>query len=330
MATILDVARESGVSKSTVSLVLRGSLLIRAEKRERVLAAAKRIGYRPNLGARRLKGGRSGTIGVIIPNLSNPFFSEMMDEVESVLGQANTMALLGASHESPEMEAELMERMSNRGVDALILVPCRRQGEYYRNFQTEKRIPIVTASRNPPGSGADAVVPDNERGGYEIGLRAAETGRAIYFIRSTGQNITVMERLRGFRRALQERGLSFQLHRGGRALTVECGILAAESFPEKNIPAVVFAPNDMVAFGFMKGLLARKLRVPEDVAVYGFDGLELFRLGLFDLGGMKVDAQQIGRRAAELLLKRLTSGQILPEKPEIEMLIPVFQTGQTI
>lgn len=312
MVTIIDVAKRAKVSKSTVSLVINNSPLVRQSSRLKVEEAIRELGYRPNLAARKLKGGASMTIGVVTPNIENPFFSELLLGVESVMEQAGYSCFIASSQDDSSKEKRLLERMIARGCDAFILVPSGNDGTYYNKLEQKTGQPFTLISRLPQDCTLSAVLPDNYNGAFELGKHIALLDRRVAAVDAgNGKNMTCTSRLAGLRASLSEQAMTlreediFQVTELTRS---EGYRISGEIFckwQQEKQPLAVFAQNDMLALGIIQGLIPRGAAIPEDIAIFGFDGLDFLRMGVLDISSIKVPASEIGLKAAELTLARL-------------------------
>ncbi|MBN1556184.1 MAG: LacI family DNA-binding transcriptional regulator [Phycisphaerae bacterium] len=311
MATLQDVAELAKVSKSTVSLAINDSPLIKSSTRKKVLAAIKAVGYRPNISAQRLKGGSSMTIGVLVSNVENPFFAELLRGIEKVLDAANYLFFIGSTHDDAERESLFLDRMYARGVDALIVVPAAKNGAFYEEFSSQNKMPIVMVSRILEKCRIDTVLADNFGGAYTLGKKIASLRRRVISLDSDQNNYTSFSRLAGLRQALAEEGITLSednLYKV-KEFTIDVGREAARKIDlSGQEPMAIFAINDMLALGIIKELKKKNVRIPEQVAVFGFDGLDFLRMGVFDISSMKVPAAALGEQAAKLVLEKIKEG----------------------
>ncbi|WP_248959483.1 LacI family DNA-binding transcriptional regulator [Sphaerisporangium perillae] len=304
-ATMSDVAREVGVTAKTVSRVVNGEGPVSRETRERVLAAMSRLGFQPNLMARNMRvGARDSTIGLVIPDMGNPFFGTVAGGVESVVRPRGLTLIVGSSEESPERERSLISTFLARRVTALLVVPSA--GGDHRSMRTERSagLPLAFLDRPANGLTADSVVSSNREGARSgVAHLIAHGHRRIAFVGDAPALYTRRERFQGYRDALAEAGIPYD-----RSL-VETGHnqeAAAEAVARvlhgRNPATAVFAANNFAATGAVLGLARMRRR---DVALVGFDDLPLAEVLEPALTVIAQNPAAIGQAAGELLLSRL-------------------------
>jgi LacI family transcriptional regulator len=311
--TILDIAREAEVSKSTVSLVLQGSDLIRSETAERVREVAQRLGYVYNRGAAELRRKTSNRIGVVINDLMNPFFAEVLVGIERKLVDAGYVVFMAHTSESLTRQQEVLTAMREQGTAGIALCPALGTDAGLVDTVASWGIPLVVMIRSLGKGTYDFSGADNEEGvRLATGHLVAAGHRRIGFV--GGETGVVMEqRLKGYKSALQEarikfdKSLVFESHPtregGHQAMTA---LLAAE--PEVKA-AVCY--NDLVAFGALSALGERGLRAGEGFALMGFDNVLAAAHANPPLSTVDVQPSALGEHAAALLLSRIED----PERP---------------
>ncbi len=292
-----EVARVAGVSLATVSRVVNGTGDVREDLAERVHEAVKLLGYRRDLTASTLRRAdrSSASIGLIIEDVSNPFFSAVHRGVEDVARPLGVLTFVGSSDEIPERERELAETFGARGVDGLVIVPCTHDQSYLLR-ERETGTAIVFIDRPPRFMAADAVVSDNAGGARAAveHLRAAGH-RRIAFLGDRLSVWTASERLRGYREGLGEPGLErteLVDSEAGRAAALE--LLA---LPQP--PTALFAGQNLITIGAIRAL--RELGLQHEVALVGFDDVVLGDLVEPGITVVAQDPYALGRQAGELL-----------------------------
>ncbi|MCE0505051.1 LacI family transcriptional regulator [Roseivivax sp. GX 12232] len=316
--TILDVAREAGVSKSTVSLVLRGSSLVNSETRDRVTAAAERIGYVYNRGAAALRSASSSFVALVIPDLVNPFFAQLAVAVEEALSARGFVPLLANTNDDPARERELLRSMREHGAAGVMISPA--QGSDGAHL-AELGLPIVTMMRRPaPGSGLPYVGPDNGDGARQLARHLVGLGHDhLAFLGGMAGMATQRERLSGLRAGLAEAGLDPDRvvevvdalpSRAGGHEAAQALLERTEGGPR---PGALVAYNDIVAFGVGAALQARGLGIGRDIALTGFDNIAETAHHAPPLTTVDVQIDELGRAAAGALLSRI-SGETVPEE----------------
>ena len=306
-ATIKDVARAAGVSVASVSRALNGHESVTETTRQRILAAAGQLRYVPHAAARSLITRRTDTIGVLLPDLHGEFFSELIRGIDAGARASGRHLLISSSHGS-EAEASLALRMLQGRVDGLIVMsPHADAGVLAANLPAA--LPTVLLNtRVAPGS-YPAFSIDNY-GGADAMMRHlfASGRRRIAFIGGPDNNFDADERLRGYRDAIAARdGASEIVLRGdfSEASGYRAGL---EICAGAERPDAIFAANDMMALGCLFALNEQGVRVPDDIALAGFDDIPIARFVTPPLTTVRVRIADLGRRAFERLAELIDEG----------------------
>ncbi|MEU9479903.1 LacI family DNA-binding transcriptional regulator [Streptomyces sp. NPDC048191] len=299
--TIRDVAERAGVSKSLVSLVLRGSGPVSPGKRDAVLRAARELGYRPNAAARSLSEQRTRTVGVLLDDLRNPWFVDLLDGLNSPLHAAGLRMLLADARLNRRMGHDLAEPFLDLGVDGLVIVGTVPDAGGLGALA--RRMPVVVAgARESRPEGVDVVAGDDERGARLATEHLLGLGhRRIAHL--AGHGAVGALRRRGFEAAMRAHGAEPVVEPGD--LTEEGGYRGTVrllSRPER--PTALFAVNDMACVGALSAAGQLGLRVPGDLSVVGYDNTSISRLRHVWLTTVDTAPYEIGRRAARCLLSR--------------------------
>jgi LacI family transcriptional regulator len=270
------IAREAGVSQSTVSRVLNDSTGVDPEKKQRVLEAIKRLSYRPHALAQGLARGRSMTIGVVTPHISSPFFSEIMGGIEEGLRGSNYHPIYASAELDSKTDTvtEAIELLVSRRVDALIVLQTDAKAEFL--LELAERTPVIVVGRVVAGLEAQCLSFDNEGGGHLATKTLLEMGHTrIAHISGPLSTQDGIDRQNGYRRALEESGITFNANLVFEGDFLEqSGVLAINAFLARGqLFTAVFAAGDLTAYGARLGLHRQGLRVPEDVSLIGFDDL---------------------------------------------------------
>ncbi|MFC6488657.1 LacI family DNA-binding transcriptional regulator [Nitratireductor sp. GCM10026969] len=318
-ATLLDVAQKAGVSRATASLVVRKSPLVSETTRVIVEEAMEELGYVYNLSAARLRAARSRTVGAIVPNLTNPFFSIMLSGMESVLEAAGLVVILANSSEDIHKQAAFIRRMREHAVDGLIICPAKgTTTEQIRNIQ-DWNLPVVQALRVVADTRTDYSGIDY-RGGMAAATRRliALGHRQIGFVSIEGHHSAEAARLEGFRSALAENGLA-------PAFIVECETnsqaaraLAPALLQLPNPASAIACFNDVIGLGLHRGLVDLGVRIGKEVSLFGFDDVPEADLVSPGLSSVSTDPHGVGERAARLLLRRIAE----PDTPAEAVIAP--------
>lgn len=306
--TLRDVAREAGVSMKTVSRVVNGESKVSLATEARVTEAIERLGYRPNELARGLAARRSRTIGLMIADISNPFFADCAKGVELVARERGYAVILCASAEDSETEKRYVGLLVQRRVDGMILVPAAEGSGEYLAAEQDAGMPVVALDRPVEGVPADAVLVDNRAGTGEAARHLVEHGHErIAFVGDAERIFTARERLIGYKEALAEAGLE-PIYRLGAVDVSSAAETTREllSLPRSERPTAFLAGNSLITAGILRAVEAARLEIPNDMAVIGFDDFELMSALRPRLSAVRQPAHELGRRAADLLLDRLT------------------------
>jgi LacI family transcriptional regulator len=314
-ATIVDVARQAGVSKSTVSLVLGGSSLVAESTRERVTEAIAELGYIYHRGAATLRGAKSGVLGMVINNLSNPFYVELAIGIEQACQGGAFIPFLANSAEDPVRQQEVIRSMREHGAAGLLLAPAI--GTSVNDLRPlVAGWPVVQVMRRLPGLKASLVSPENREGARKATAHLIENGHGrIAFVGGTNSLSVRDERLAGYRLSLEEAGIPLDV-----SLVIETatnysggGAAAAQllNLPEPATAALCF--NDVVAIGLIRALTQAGVVVGRDFAVIGFDDIDEAKHMFPALTSVAVNAHNLGSRAAQLLMRQIASGDFEPE-----------------
>jgi LacI family transcriptional regulator len=323
MPTIKDIARAAGVSYTTVSHVLNNSRPVSAKVRQSVQDVAKALNYVPSDVARALRRRTTGTIGMLLANTADPFFAQLVSEVEQVCFQHRTSLLLCNSYEDSARQATHIRTLLQKRVDGLLISAAgdlRALAQQLRSVS----VPVAFVDRVLPGFEADAVTVDQERAGYEATRHLLELGhRQIGCISGSARVSVLPPRLAGYRRALREARIEPRSHWVTEAvdLTLERGCTATEGLLNQN-PGLtaIFALSDALAIGALCYACRRKISVPGALSVIGFDGVELGRYVLPALTSIGQPIRELGALAATYLLERTGGRQgpgrriVLPPK----------------
>lgn len=315
MATIKDVAKLAGVSTSTVSYVLNNNKSLKAETKQRVMDAVKQLGYRPNLIARSLKTRKTSTIGIIIPDIANTFFTEIIRGIEDVSEQHNHSVILCNTYENTEKEEKYLNLLLNRDIDGLIFVGTGKNPRILSDIQG---IPLVVVDRRI-GDSYPSVMVDNEKGGYLAASYLLEKNKKeILFLSGPLSINTYFERLSGYLRAVKEAGFN-----RNELLIHECevsydgGQSTMRKILDQNIDfGSVFASNDLIALGAFNTLMKSGFTIPADVLLVGFDDIPTAHIITPGLTTIRQPTYEIGAKAAQLLYKHL-----IQESKEIEHIV---------
>jgi LacI family transcriptional regulator len=302
-----DVAAVAGVSLATVSRVVSGSSDVRPDLAQRVHDAIGVLGYRRDLTASTLRrtDRASASIGLVIEDVANPFFSAVHRGVEDVARTRGVLVLAGSSDEDPRRERELADAFAARGVDGLIIVPCGGDQSYLQRDR-EMGIALAFADRPPRLIDADAAVADNVGGAREAVAHLAAAGhRRIAYLGDRPTIFTAAERHAGYVAALRDAGIEPDpaLIRTGLVASDAAEDAVRELLRGERPPTALFTAQNLITIGAVRAL--RDLGLHRSVALVGFDDIELAEVLDPGITVVRQDPQALGRRAAELLFSRI-------------------------
>lgn len=322
--SLIDVAKHAKVHISTVSRTITQTGKISPETQEHVRRVMQELGYKPNRVARRLRarGGKRHLIGLIIPNIQNPFFADLARGVEDVAYRNNFAVMLCNYDEDAEKERFYLDVMQAESVDGIILPPAHEDDPDVLRIN-RGGIPVVCVDRSLSDPTIDKVEVDNEQGAFVAVAHLIQRGhRRIGLISGPGDTSTGRKRLEGYRRAHAEAGLAVDesLIRFGDYKQESGRELAARLLSLPQPPSALFACNNLMLIGAIETIFARKLKIPQQVALIGYDDLPLAPVFDPPLTVVQQPAYEVGRQAAELLFRRLdhpqsetANVQLLPE-----------------
>ncbi len=315
VSRIGDVAARAGVSSATVSRVLAGKPHVSAAVRARVLEAAAALHYRPNRIARSLRTQRSRFVGLVVSDIQNPFFNQIVRAVEDAVLPHGFVVFLCNTDENREREARYLELLLDEQVAGIILTPAQTEAAAYRAF-SEAGIPLAVIDREVTGLAVDTVVSDNQAASRRaVAQLLAEGHTHIGAILSDLTIPTGALRFAGYRQALAEAGLTFdpELAVFGKPVEAEGYRLSHTLMTRPEPPTALFTGSKLLTLGVLRYLYAHELRIPETVALASFDALEWFP-NTPEMLNVTQPAYDIGKKAAELLLGRIDGSESPAER----------------
>jgi LacI family transcriptional regulator len=321
--TMADVAREVGVSTMTVSRVINDKGDVSPATRLRVIEAIERLGYRPSSIARSLATHHTGTLGLVIPDVANPFFAEIARGVEEVAYAQGYNVFLCNTDEDPARELEVLGSLEEKRVDGIVLCSSRLDSASLRLvIESHAAVTLVNRRIDGAGPGVGMVRVDDRMGGRLATTHLLDQGHtAIGFLSGPPGSHSGQLRLQGYREALLAAGLAYdEAWIAGCSPVAEAGRAAALQLLQK-VPTLtaLLCYNDLVAVGVLQACVERGRRVPRDLAVVGFDDIPLAALVTPALTTCRVPRHELGTRAVELLLERIRGDAM--ERPEEEIVL---------
>jgi LacI family transcriptional regulator len=308
--TIVDVARHANVSTTAVSKVLRNAYGASPTMRAKVRKAIDELGYRPSAAARGMRG-QTYTVGVMLPNIRNPFFPEILDGLTDWLRDTDYQVLLGPGCNGEDAEARVTEAMIDRSMDGLVLIaPISPRSHLER---VASLVPTVVVGRHSHSAVYDTVADDDLAGAALIVDHLADLGHRriahIEHLETDPARLAEMPnaiRAEGYRRAMQARGLADDIDVVSTTYTQDGGYLGAKQLLARpRRPTAIFAGADIVAMGVLEAIAEAGLSVPGDISVAGYDNTTFAALGPISLTSVDQAGRQIGANAARLLLGRI-------------------------
>jgi LacI family transcriptional regulator len=307
--TIRTVAEDAGVSVAAVSKVMRNAYGVSEALRAKVMASIERLGYRPSVAARAMRG-RTFTVGIVLVELGNMFLPELVEGVQDILGPANLQSLIGVGRAHVPVETALIERMVDYQMDGLILVAPRLSGEVLHHYAA--KIPIcVIGHHEATAASFDTVNSDDLTGADQAVTALIAAGHeriAMISLKGQGRHEHTVERQReqGYLRAMARAGLRPEIHATAQPPDYSMPFLTDLCrLPEGERPTAVFVWSDIHAVDLVNIARAQGLRVPYDMAIIGYDNTRVAKMPLIDLSSVDQSGRRIGQSAAELLLSRI-------------------------
>ena len=318
--TIKDIAKKTNVSYATVSRALNAKYGVRQETRNKVLAAARAMGYTPNGIARGLVKKQTFSIGLIIPDITNPFFPAVARGIEDQAKKFGYSVFLCNTNYEKQSEANHISLLAEKRVDGIIIAPTSNDSEDLSR-RGDSSIPVVYITKRLSTNSHSFVVMDDERGGFLATKHLIEQGyKTIGFIGPSTSGRGEDERLVGFRAAFEKFGLNVQ------SRFVRVDVVKRETGHETIIsmieagdyPRAVFAGNDLMAIGIIQGIKEKGLSVPDDIAVVGFDNISFAAFPEVQLTTIHQPKYKMGKMAADILLEKIEGRTDQPRRIILE------------
>jgi len=317
--SIKDIARHLGVSAALVSYVLNNKAgRVSVEMAEKIRAAALELNYRPNLIARSLQSGKTNTLGLILADISNPFFSHIARIIEDEAKKSGYTVIFGSIDESAEKSQVLLDTLLNRQVDALIIAPAEYTEDQLRALQ-EKRIPFVLIDRYFKDIQANCVRIDNYKAAYNAVAHLIATGstRIAMMAYDTGMQ-HIAERIAGYKAALKDHGIDTPeswLVRASYHHLVEDVADGVQNLlsPVPIVDAFFFATNSLAVQG-IREIIRLHVKVPDELAVISFDEAEAFDFFYSPITYIKQSLEDIGKYAVQLALESISPKEATPRE----------------
>jgi LacI family transcriptional regulator len=324
--TIKDIAKTAGISYSSVSRALNGLKGVSEQTRQKVKQIAKEMEYTPNAVARGLVQKQTGTLGLILPDITNPFYPELARGVEERASLAGYHTFLCNTNYNLTKEESYLQNLLEKRVDGIILAPVSSQSNLLEQ-RKHMPIPFVYLGNTPKNTSHSFVVTDNIRGGYLAARTLIEKGSfRIGFISGSDEKSAVGDRFTGFKEAMSRYNLEVK----DQYIRLENWRLKSgyeiikQMIDSGDYPDAVIAGNDILAMGILQGIKEKKLEIPKDIAVIGFDDIPSASWPEINLSTIRQPKIQMGELAVEILLEQFRSEnkELIAEKASKIILDP--------
>ncbi|MGD8169126.1 LacI family DNA-binding transcriptional regulator [Herbiconiux sp. P16] len=307
-ANVRDVAALAGVSVGTVSNVLNQSKPVAPETAKRVLDAIDKLGFIRNDAARQLRVGQSRTVGIMVLDVSNPFFTDIARGVEDTLTSFGRSLILGNSAESATRELSYLDLFEEQRVSGLLITPVGNVLTRLERLR-ERGSPVVLVDRHENARSFSSVSVDDHRGGQIAAEHLLDGGRtSIAFVGGPRAVLQVAQRSGGAQDAVRERGARPLRVLELDSMRADAGRVGAEqllALPAAERPDAVFAANDLIALGVLQALTHAGVRVPDDIAIIGYDDIYFAANAAIPISSIRQPAWEMGRTATELLMAEI-------------------------
>lgn len=318
--TIIDVAREAGVSYSTVSRVVNNYEHVKPETRERVLTAMTRLGYVVNQQARSLRGGRSQVVGLLVPDVGNNYIGDIIRGIDAELAAHQYDLMLYTTHRQKSKESIYVATITRGLADGLLLLLPTNVEAYMASLQQQQFPHVLIDYQAVDNQFTSTVQSTNFQGAYEATQYLIELGhRRIAYIIGQQEMECSLARLSGYRAALDDHGIDYDLKliRSGDFFRLQGYEAAREFLTVNHPPTAIFAANDLSAFGVMEAVRECGLSIPDDISIIGFDDILEAQQVHPSLTTVRQPLEEMGRVAARILLRRLEHPDLSGERVEL-------------
>lgn len=334
MASIIDIARLANVSKSTVSRVITNSGYVKPETRDKIVTVMKEVGFRPNVFASGMRTNRSYSIGILYPDLLNPFFAEWYAVVDRISRSCGYLNYICITDPKGETEEQRIDDLLARRIDGILFFSYRKNPVFLNKLRTiSVQTPIVFCDSMFRNEGVSCVYADGKTGTYDALFHLVSTGKKrIAYIKSKRDYQVVDFRYQGYCEALTAAGLPFDeelIYEG--EFKMECGIRAAEKFMKLANPAdAIMASTDFMAFGALDYLRKNNIQIPEQVAVFGFDNLNMSQNTVPPLSTVVMPILEVAENAINTLILLMSEKHEKPIEHVVKCELKIRQSSQII
>ena len=303
---MIDVARKAGVSTATVSHVINKTRYVKAETREKVLKVMKDLNYYLNSAARSLRSRKSNVVGLMVPDISNFFFTSIAKSVENTLKKYGYNLFFSNSNENIKNEIEQIKIFNTQLIDGLIMAPAPGNHKYLNDLLNGD-YPVIFIDRKPKGYAGDCVLGDNIKGAYDaVNMLIKKGHKRIGIIAGLLDLTSIEERLIGYKKALNDNQLKVdnQLIKAGDN-HFEGGYESTKELLENTNITALFVTNNIMTVGAIKYLKEKQIAIPRDIAIIGFDDYKWASITEPSLSMISQPAYDIGEKASILLIERI-------------------------
>lgn len=311
--TIKDIAKHAGVSPATVSRVMNNTANVSESTKKKVLAAVEKYNYSPNIFAKALSRNESNTIGVVVPDITNPFFGEVIKGIVELVDKNNLIMILCDTGEDSKKEEDHLINLKSQRLKGLIITPTSDSNEFnshYLSLLEDMGIPIILIDRDVKNSNFDGVFIDNVKASFDATMKLIENGhKRIALISGPEDSKPGRDRKKGYIKALKVSNIALDeniILKGDFKL--ESGYIHTKVILNmEDKPSAIFCSNNMMTLGCIKALNEENISVPKDISLIGFDDIEILNILDINITTVKRPTVEMGRIAMELLIERLAN-----------------------
>lgn len=304
---IKDIASLAGVSTATVSRVINNSSHVKEDTRKAVLEIIKSKNYKPNITAQNLAKKETNTIGVVVPDLDNPFFGKIINSIYEKIEKENLNIILLNNYGSLKKERKIIETLIEQRVKGVIIVPVAKDKfSSYDHFNRldEFKIPYVLIDREVEGENFSKVYLENRKGAYNATKYLMTKTKNIAMISGPIRTTTATKRLEGYLMAINEENLEKKIYYGDYKINSGYKIIN-KLIKENRLPKALFVANNMMTLGVIKGLVENKIEIYKNILIFSFDEVEMAEIFGMKIGCLKFDVKAVGEKAVDILKDKL-------------------------
>ena len=331
MKTLEDVAKELGVSSMTVSRALNNTGYVNSETKRKIIKTAQEIGYVPNVLARSLKNKTTSNVGLVISNIKNLYYSGLTYVIQNRLKEHGYNLIIYNTNENLHNEKEALMNVQEQRCRGVIISSVGRNEKYISQL-SKYSTHVVMINRPPVSKSINYVAYDNQRGAFIATEHLIQKGhRAIAYLTGPSFNTSCRDKLAGYRKALEQYGLPYD---ETLIIRIELSQIRGYQATLKLIDSgvsfsAIFCFSDWIAIGALKALLENGIRVPEDVALVGYDNIDISAILRVPLTTVDIPAKTVGKKAVACLLEQIEQGNHHPQAPSHIVLEPGLVVRQS-